>query len=109
MAGLTASAGLAAWVEFSLLRYALNRRIGRSGLERTFLAQLWIMALAAAGVGWMIKHSLHHHGPKLIALGVLPAYGAIYLGLALIFGIPELQLLVGRILPRGVPEGRGSK
>ena len=32
MAGLTASAGVAGWVEFALLRSALNRRIGVTGL-----------------------------------------------------------------------------
>jgi putative peptidoglycan lipid II flippase len=31
-AGLTASAGLAGWIEFALLRRALNQRIGRTGL-----------------------------------------------------------------------------
>ncbi|HEX7020389.1 MAG TPA: murein biosynthesis integral membrane protein MurJ, partial [Gemmatimonadaceae bacterium] len=30
-AGLTASAGISAWLEFTLLRQALNRRIGRTG------------------------------------------------------------------------------
>ena len=108
VAGLTASAGMAAWVEFSLLRYALNRRIGQSGLERSFLIQLWLMALAASGVGWALKHTLHHHGPKLVALGVLPAFGAIYFGLAFLFGIPELQLLMARILP-GLSAGRRAK
>ena len=37
-AGLTASAGIAGWVEFSLLRSRLNRRIGRTGLPRRFVA-----------------------------------------------------------------------
>ena len=36
VAGLTASAGMAAWVEFSLLRYALNRRIGQSDWSGAF-------------------------------------------------------------------------
>jgi putative peptidoglycan lipid II flippase len=99
VAGLTASAGLAAWVEFSLLRYALGRRIGKSGLERTFLIELWVMALAASGAGYAIKLYLHGHGPKVTALGVLPAFAAIYFGLAFAFGIPELKMLIARILP----------
>ena len=32
VAGLTASAGIAGWVEFTLLRQPLNRRIGATGL-----------------------------------------------------------------------------
>jgi putative peptidoglycan lipid II flippase len=34
VAGLTASAGMSAWVEFTLLRRALNRRLGWTGLDR---------------------------------------------------------------------------
>ena len=41
VAGLTASAGLAGWVEFVLLRRALNRRIGVSGLASPVLAKPW--------------------------------------------------------------------
>jgi len=100
VAGLTASAGLAGWVEFSLLRHALGRRIGKSGLDRTFLIELWAMALAASGAGYTIKLYLHGHGPKLVALGVVPAFAAIYFGLAFALGIPELNLLIARILPR---------
>ena len=47
VAGLTASAGVAAWVEFALLRRSLNARIGRTGLDRRYLIQLWAMALTA--------------------------------------------------------------
>jgi len=99
VASLTASAGLAGWVEFSLLRYALNRRIGKSGLERTLLLQLWAMALAASGAGYVLKLYLHGHGPKLVALAVIPIFGGAYLGLAWLFGIEELNLLMSRLLP----------
>ncbi|HZY58265.1 MAG TPA: lipid II flippase MurJ, partial [Candidatus Binataceae bacterium] len=108
VAGLTASAGLAGWVEFSLLRHALGRRIGKSGLDRTFLIELWAMALAASGAGYTIKLYLHGHGPKLVALGVVPAFAAIYFGLAFALGIPELNLLIARISPRLVAK-RDSK
>jgi hypothetical protein len=65
------------------------------------------MALAASGAGYAIKLYLHGHGPKLIGLGVLPAFTAIYFGLAFAFGIPELNMLVARILP-GLSAGRRS-
>jgi putative peptidoglycan lipid II flippase len=100
VAGLTASAGVAGWVEFSLLRYSLNRRIGKSGLPRALMAQLWLMALAASAAGYALKAHLHGHGPKLVALAVIPAFGAVYLGLAWAFGIEELNLLMARIVPR---------
>ena len=53
-AGLTASAGVAGWIEFALLRASLNRRIGRDGACRR---RIWrvcgspALAGAAAGVG----------------------------------------------------------
>jgi putative peptidoglycan lipid II flippase len=109
VAGLTASAGLAGWVEFSLLRYALNRRIGKSGLNRTFLIELWTMALVASAAGYALKLYLHGHGPKLVALGVLPVFAAIYFGLAFLFGIPELNLLMARLFPRRLTGDAGSK
>jgi len=91
VAGLTVSAGLAAWVEFTLLRWSLNQRLGWTGLHRGYLARLWMMALAASVAAVAVKYSLHA-GPRLTALAVIPAYGAVYLGLAHWIGIPELQL-----------------
>src|SRR5208337_5404191 len=44
VAGLTASAGIAGWVEFTLLRRTLNARIGRTGLPASLVAQLWFAA-----------------------------------------------------------------
>ena len=47
-AGLTASAGIAGWCEFALLRHALNRRIGRTEVGIGRLLRLWTAAFAAA-------------------------------------------------------------
>ena len=94
VAGLTTSAGLAAWVEFSLLRASLNRRLGWTGLPRPYLARLWLMALTASAAAVAIKFSLHT-GPRLTALAVLPVYGAVYLGMAWWMEIPELDRVVG--------------
>jgi putative peptidoglycan lipid II flippase len=94
VAGLTVSAGLAAWVEFSLLRWSLNQRLGWTGLRRGYLARLWMMALAASVAAVVVKYSLHA-GPRLTALAVIPTYGAVYLGLAHWIHMPELQRFVG--------------
>src|SRR5206468_3358182 len=40
-AGLTASAGMAGWVEMLLLRRTLNARIGRTGLPADYVIKLW--------------------------------------------------------------------
>jgi putative peptidoglycan lipid II flippase len=90
--GLTASAGVAAWVEFVMLRLSLNRRLGWTGIERRYLMRLWAMALAASAVGIAIKFSLHAP-QRLLALMVIVAYGASYLGLAFLTHEPELNRL----------------
>jgi putative peptidoglycan lipid II flippase len=90
--GLTASAGVAAWVEFVMLRLSLNRRLGWTGIERHYLMRLWAMALAASAVGITIKFSLHAP-QRLLALAVIVAYGAAYLGLAFLTHEPELNRL----------------
>src|SRR5581483_4504162 len=54
-AGLTASAGIAGWVEFALLRRSLNKRIGRTGLAPSYIGKLWLGAVVGAALGWVIK------------------------------------------------------
>jgi len=49
-AGLTASAGIAGWVEMLLLRSTLNARIGTTGLPAAFVLKLWASAFAGAAV-----------------------------------------------------------
>jgi putative peptidoglycan lipid II flippase len=97
--GLTASAGIAAWVEFSLLRWKLNRRLGATGLDRPYLARLWGMALAASIAALCVKYSFHA-GPRLTGLAVIPVYGGIYLGLAYWLHLPELTRLAGHAFRR---------
>jgi putative peptidoglycan lipid II flippase len=94
VAGLTTSAGLAAWLEFTLLRRSLNRRLGWTGLQRPYLARLWLMALTASAAALAIKFSLHT-GPRLTALAVLPVYAVVYFGMAWWMGIPELDRIAG--------------
>jgi putative peptidoglycan lipid II flippase len=92
--GLTASAGVAAWVEFVMLRLSLNRRLGWTGIERRYLIRLWAMALAAAAVGIALKFSLPHVGARVMSLAVIVVYGAAYLGLAYLTNEPELKRFV---------------
>ncbi len=98
--GLTVSAGVASWVEFTLLRRGMNRRIGRTGIPSAYLAKLWIAATSAALAGWLIHHFFHAHSPVLVGIGVLAPYGAIYLAATLLLEIDEAQSLIGRLLRR---------
>ncbi len=92
--GLTASAGLAAWVEYAMLRATLNRRLGWTGLARSYLIRLWAMALGAAGAAFAVRFTIHL-GARLEALVVIATFGAAYLGIAYLVGEPELDRLVG--------------
>jgi putative peptidoglycan lipid II flippase len=101
VAGLTASAGIAGWIEFALLRRTLNRRIGRTGLPLTYVVKLWLAAAAGAGAGWAIKLYLGAYHPAIIAGLVLLPYGLIYFAVTAVFRVPELNAVLGRVLKLG--------
>lgn len=98
VAGLTASAGIAGWIEFALLRRSLNKRIGKTGLPLGFLGKLWLAAAVAAGVGWTIKLTIGGHHPIIIAALVLIPYGLVYFAITAALKVPELNSVFGRIL-----------
>lgn len=98
VAGLTASAGLAGWVEFVLLRLTLNKRIGATGLRLDYVAKLWLAAAVGAGVGWAIKLGIGSLHPAIIAALVLVPYGLSYFAITTVFRIPEASAVVGRAL-----------
>ena len=99
MAGLTASAGVAGWVEFALLRRTLNRRIGRTGLPASLAARLWLSAALAASAGWAVKLSLGHHGPISNAAVVLGTYGVVYFAATYLLRVEECRLTLKRFIP----------
>ena len=98
VAGLTASAGIAGWIEFALLRRTLNKRIGRTGLALGYVAKLWLAAAVGAGVGWAIKILVGGHHPAIIAALVLVPYGLAYFGVTAALRVPELDTALGRVL-----------
>jgi putative peptidoglycan lipid II flippase len=111
VAGLTISAGVSSWVEFTLLRRTLNQRIGRTGLAAGYVTKLWLAALAASAIGWLIHRHTGHHSAILIAILVLGPYGIAYFGVAWALGVRDAVGYFGRlILPvRGSkPGGRPS-
>ncbi|HWC99348.1 MAG TPA: murein biosynthesis integral membrane protein MurJ [Candidatus Sulfopaludibacter sp.] len=97
VAGLTASAGIAGWVEFTLLRRTLNQRIGQTGIPRSFVARLWISAAVAAAAAWAVKLAIGHHHPILVAIPILSAYGLIYFGLSYALGVEECVTSLKRL------------
>jgi putative peptidoglycan lipid II flippase len=100
VAGLTASAGIAGWVEFALLRHSLNRRIGTTGLPASLTAKLWTSAALAAAVAWIAKLGVGHRDPIVVAVAVLGAYGAVYFAAAWMLKVEECTALFRRVLGR---------
>ncbi|HXD34410.1 MAG TPA: murein biosynthesis integral membrane protein MurJ [Pyrinomonadaceae bacterium] len=98
VAGLTASAGVAGWIEFTLLRRKLNQRIGRTGLPLGFTAKLWFGAAIGAAVGWGLKLTVPVVHPLPLAVIVLGAYGVTYFLITSLFGIPEARTIIERAL-----------
>lgn len=100
VAGLTASAGLSGWLEYSMLRTRLNRRIGETGLKRTHVAKLWVLAIAAGVAAFAVKAMVAGAAPALEALAVLPVFGLIYLGGAYLAGVAELRQMADALSRR---------
>jgi putative peptidoglycan lipid II flippase len=96
-AGLTASAGLAGWVEMLLLRATLNARIGRTGLPAGYVARLWGSAVAAAVVAWAAKLAAVAFHPIVTAILVLAPYGAVFFGMTWLLGVPEATAALARV------------
>lgn len=96
-AALTLSSGLVGWVEFSLLRSRLNRRIGRTGLPGRFVGVLWAAALASGAAGFGIKMLTTNQHRIVAAAFVFGAFGLGYLVLTTVFGIPESAALLRRV------------
>jgi putative peptidoglycan lipid II flippase len=100
VAGLTASAGIAGWVEFALLRHALGDRIGKTGIPADFVVKLWLTAGIGAGLGYAVKLMLGVAHPVWLAVVVLSLYGIVYFGGTSLLGIPESQFTLKSVMRR---------
>jgi putative peptidoglycan lipid II flippase len=100
-AGLTASAGIAGWVEMLMLRATLNGRIGPTGLAPGFVAKLWTAALAGAAAGWAIKLTVHPPHPIITGVFVLVPYGVVFFAVTTALGVPEASSALSRLRSRG--------
>jgi putative peptidoglycan lipid II flippase len=100
--GLTASAGIAAWIEFALLRRAAQQRIGEVDFSTRNLIAVYGAALVAAAAAWGAKlylfHGLHRVPNDIATIAV---YGMVYLAIARLLRVPEASVLLGRVARRG--------
>jgi putative peptidoglycan lipid II flippase len=99
LAGLPASAGVAGWIEFLLLRWALRRRVGTFSVPGMLLVKLWSVAAFSAALAYPLKLWISGH-PVISGVVVLPCYGLLYLGGARYFRIPEADTILGRLRRR---------
>jgi putative peptidoglycan lipid II flippase len=112
VAGLTASAGFSAWMEFLLLRRGMNRRVGRTDFPAGYFAKLWLAAIISAALAWGVKLALalRPQHPIVSAALTLVPYGLAYLVLTAMMGIDQtgaLVRLLGRVAGRSSGDSHG--
>ena len=99
-AGLTASAGIAGWVEFILLRRGLTRRIGRTGLSVRYVSLLWVAGLGAAALASLGRLLIPTSRPLALAAVSLTTFGAAYLVFGAGLHIPEATMIASKLRRR---------
>ncbi len=99
-AGLTASAGIAGWVEFMLLRRGLTRRIGRTGLSVRYVSLLWAAGLVGAALASVARLLVPTSRPLWLAAVALTTFGVAYIGCTALLKIPEAANLTAKLRRR---------
>jgi putative peptidoglycan lipid II flippase len=100
VAGLTASAGVAGWIEMLMLRRTLNARIGQTGLPASYVILLWLAAAAGAASAWAIKLTMPIADPIIAAIVILGPYGLVFFAVTFALGVPEASNMVEKITRR---------
>jgi putative peptidoglycan lipid II flippase len=99
-AALTATAGLAGWLEFALLKRGLDRRLGHVSLGGGVAARAWLAALVAAAPALALHRLVPIRQPVVSGIVVLGLFGSGYLAMAHLLGLGEARNLVRRLLRR---------
>jgi putative peptidoglycan lipid II flippase len=86
VAALTASSGVAGWIEFALLRRYIHGRVGAVTLPAGLMARLWGCALLAAAVAMGVARVTLTMHPVLAGLFVAGTFGGVYLGATRVVG-----------------------
>jgi putative peptidoglycan lipid II flippase len=98
--GLTASAGVAGWIEFYLLRRKMNRKLGPTGVPARIMLKLWSAACLAAVTACAVEYLVPSHGPIVTAVYVLGVYGVTYFAVTYLMRIRECVELLSKLLRR---------
>ncbi len=101
LSGLTASAGIAGWIEYLLLRNALGKKIGLIQFKKSFIVKLWSLALVSGAISYLVYHYalIPAFGTHVFISGVtdLFIYSVLYLILAMIFKIEQVQMITRKL------------
>jgi putative peptidoglycan lipid II flippase len=99
-AGLTASAGIAGWVEFAMLRRRLNGRIGDTGVPARLAAGLWLASALGAACAWGVKLYIGLAHPLVDGAAILAMYCLVYFLTTIVTDVPEAQSVLRPLLRR---------
>ncbi|HEX8451479.1 MAG TPA: murein biosynthesis integral membrane protein MurJ [Longimicrobium sp.] len=101
--GLALGAGIAAWIEWMLLKRSLRNRIGGVGARGGALARMFAAALAGAAAGWGVRTLIPGWGPLPMGVVVGGTFGAVYFAVTAMLGLEQSGALFkrfGRMLGR---------
>jgi putative peptidoglycan lipid II flippase len=99
-AGLSVASGLAAWLEYAVLRRAVKRTIGSTNLAGGQLRPVLIATIIAAltaGVARPLVSDLHPLVGGIVAVG---AMAAVYFATAARLGVSEIQSVLAEVRQR---------
>jgi putative peptidoglycan lipid II flippase len=102
--GLTASAGIAGWLEFLLLRQSMQKRIGAVSFPASYQVRVWSSAVAAGVAALAFDVFIAGDVSKSLPLlhvaeaaMVCAVFGIVYFGMAMLLGVPEAKATVARL------------
>jgi len=90
---LTAASATSSWVENALLRRWLAQRIGSVPVPTKFMLGATGAALLAGAAGFAAYYALGDRLAPYSAVVTVPVFGAVYLGLMVVAGVPEVRVL----------------
>ncbi len=99
---LALSASVAGWLEFSLLRNALNKKIGATGVPWGFQLKVWGVAIfsgvsCALFARFVVPENIH----VILQAGVcLSLYGVLYFALGFALKVEQAQSILDKVVRR---------